>query len=122
MLRALARDPLVLKRARVDTLWGLTNLMDRAMADAGKLKRPVLVLYGENDEVIPEEPVEEFLARLLLSDTDAQAAFYPHGYHMLLRDLDADVVLDDIASFVADPEAPLPSGATERGAVAQAGR
>ncbi len=122
MLRALSRDPLVLKDARVDALWGLTNLMDEAMADADKLHSPVLVLYGDNDEVIPKDPVVQFLERLLPSDAQAQAAFYPRGYHMLLRDLKSDVVLDDIASFVGDPAAPLPSGAAARGAVAQAGR
>jgi hypothetical protein len=30
---------------------------------------------------------------------------------MLLRDLQARVVLDDIAHWIADPRAPLPSGA-----------
>lgn len=122
MLRALSRDPLVLKESRVDALWGLTNLMDEAMADAGELRLPVLVLYGDNDEVIPKEPVVRFLERLLASDAEAQAAFYARGYHMLLRDLKSDVVLDDVASFVADPGAPLPSGAATRGAVAQAVR
>lgn len=122
MLRALSRDPLVLKDARIDTLWGLTNLMDEAMADADKLHMPVLVLYGNKDEVIPKDPVMQFLERLLPSDAGARAAFYPKGYHMLLRDLKSDIVLDDIAVFAADPQAPLPSGAATRGAVAQAGR
>jgi hypothetical protein len=30
---------------------------------------------------------------------------------MLLRDLQANVVLDDIATWISDPAAPLPSGA-----------
>ena len=121
MLRALARDPLVLKDSRIDTLWGLTNLMDDAMADADKLTMPVLVLYGDNDEIIPEDPVNEFLERLFPADPQARAAFYPKGYHMLLRDLDSDVVLSDIASFMTEPDAPLPSGEGTRTAVAKAG-
>ncbi|HYN39394.1 MAG TPA: alpha/beta hydrolase, partial [Rhodospirillales bacterium] len=32
MLKALGRDPLVIKGTRVDAVWGLVNLMDRAMA------------------------------------------------------------------------------------------
>ena len=32
------------------------------------------------------------------------------GYHMLLRDLDAEPVLADIAAWITDPAAPLPSG------------
>ena len=31
MLRALGRDPLVIKETRVDTIWGLVNLMDAAL-------------------------------------------------------------------------------------------
>ncbi len=30
---------------------------------------------------------------------------------MLLRDLEAEVVLGDIAQWIADPNSPLPSGA-----------
>lgn len=31
MLRALGRDPKVIKATRIDTIWGLTNFMDRAL-------------------------------------------------------------------------------------------
>lgn len=40
----------------------------------------------------------------------ARVAVYPDGYHMLTRDLGARVVLDDMAVWLADPTAPLPSG------------
>jgi len=56
MLRALHDDPLALKEARTDALWGLTNLMDRALAAAPALTMPVLVLYGERDEIIRPRP------------------------------------------------------------------
>ncbi|MGH7032020.1 MAG: alpha/beta fold hydrolase, partial [Stellaceae bacterium] len=42
MLRALARDPLVIKATRVDTIWGLVNLMDAALASAPRLHAPLL--------------------------------------------------------------------------------
>ena len=38
-------------------------------------------------------------------------AIYSQGYHMLLRDLNADVVRQDIAVWILNPAAPLPSGA-----------
>jgi alpha-beta hydrolase superfamily lysophospholipase len=107
MLRALGKDPLVLREARVDALWGLANLMDRALADAPRLTTPALVLYGERDEVIPWRPVCRMLAALPAS---ARVAVYPNGYHMLTRDLGALVVLEDMAAWLADPEATLPSG------------
>ena len=43
-----------------------------------------------------------------------RTALYANGYHMLLRDLKAETVLGDIATWVGDTKAPLPSGA-ERG-------
>ena len=107
MLRALGEDPLVLRAARADAVWGLTNLMDRALAAAPALTLPVLVLYGEHDEIIPRRPTCRMLATLAAS---ARVAVYPNGYHMLTRDLEAKVVLEDLAAWLADPQAPLPSG------------
>jgi alpha-beta hydrolase superfamily lysophospholipase len=107
MLRAMQKDPLVLKEARVDALWGLTNLMDRALAAAPVLTMPTLVLYGERDEIIRPRPTCRMLAAL---PDSARVAVYPDGYHMLTRDLGARVVLEDIAAWLVDPTAPLPSG------------
>jgi alpha-beta hydrolase superfamily lysophospholipase len=107
MLRALGEDPLVLRDARVDALWGLANLMDRALAAAPGLTTPALVLYGERDEIIPRRPFCRMLAALPAS---ARIAIYPNGYHMLTRDLGAMVVLEDLAAWLAGPAATLPSG------------
>src|SRR3546814_11848388 len=38
-------------------------------------------------------------------------AIYPEGYHLLLRDLQANRVVDDILAWIANRDAPLPSGA-----------
>lgn len=107
ILRALGRDPLVLKDARVDTLWGLTNLMDRALAAAPGLTTPALILYGARDEIIPRRPTCRMLAVL---PATSRVAIYPDGYHMLTRDLGAPVVLEDLTVWLADPAASLPSG------------
>ncbi len=107
MLRALGEDPLMIKEARADTLWGLTRLMDQAFAAAPRLTMPILVLYGEHDEIIPRRPACRMLDALPAS---ARVAIYPNGYHMLTRDLGAGIVLQDLAAWLADPAAPLPSG------------
>ena len=119
MLRALGEDPLVLREARVDALWGLANLMDRALAAAPGLTVPALVLYGERDEIIPRRPVCRMLATLTAS---ARVALYPNGYHMLTRDLGAEVVLEDLAAWLADPAAPLPSGFEANGQLSICGQ
>ncbi|HET9462889.1 MAG TPA: alpha/beta hydrolase [Thiobacillus sp.] len=119
MLRALGRDPLVIKEARADALWGLTHLMDRALAAAPGLTVPALVLYGERDEIIPRRPICRMLPALPAS---ARVAIYPSGYHLLTRDLGAKVVLEDLAAWLAGPAAPLPSGLDADGRRALCGR
>ncbi len=107
MLRALGADPLVIKRTRVDALWGVVNLMDAAFAAAPAITRPLLVLYGGRDEIIPQAPTRAMLCKL---NGQHRVAVYAAGYHMLLRDLQAGIVHDDIAAWVESPDAALPSG------------
>jgi acylglycerol lipase len=108
MLRGLGRDPLVIKSTRVAAVDGLSDLMDAAQARAGALKLPLLVLYGQRDEVIPLPPVVAMLNKLV-NRPDVRMALYPEGYHLLLRDLNATVPLGDIAAWINDHQAPLPS-------------
>lgn len=122
MLRALARDPLVIKDTRIDAIYGLSDLMDAAMADAGKIQIPTLVLYGDHDEIIPRDPTVEFLSRLNEADRHAYGAFYPKGYHMLFRDLGGETVMKDVSAWITDTRAPLPSGAEAHAAQALATR
>jgi alpha-beta hydrolase superfamily lysophospholipase len=100
-------DPLVIKETRVDTLYGLTNLMDEALSRSGGVRLPVLVQYGEKDQVIPKEPVFLMLARM---SKTTRRAFYRNGYHMLLRDLEGEKPLVDIISWIYDRNSPLPYG------------
>jgi acylglycerol lipase len=109
MLRGLAHDPLVIKETRVDTIKGLVDLMDLAQDAAPHLTGRVLVLYGKHDQIIPSKPMQLMVEALPPGTT--RFAQYRGGYHMLLRDLEAPVVLRDIESWIADPLAPLPSGA-----------
>ena len=113
MLRALSRDPLVLKNTRVDTLDGLVDLMDDAYEAAPALKGPALILYGEHDEIVPARPTYDVMATIAGRPRIALAV-YAKGYHMLLRDLEADTVVGDIIAWIAHPDAPLPSGADRR--------
>jgi len=101
MLRALGRDPLVIKETRIDAMYGLTNLMDAALEAARDLDLPALVLYGEKDEIIPRQPTEEMLSRLPeKGKADRTVIFYENGYHMLIRDLQAKTVWRDIARWI----------------------
>ena len=117
MLRALARDPLFIKETRIDAVWGLCNLMDDALDAAPHLTLPALILYGGHDQVIPKVPIRRMIDALPDLATGTQrVAFYPDGYHMLLRDLEGPLVTHDVAAWALDRAAALPSGADRRDA------
>ena len=119
MLRALGRDPLVIKATRIDTIYGLVDLMDAALASAPLLQAPLFVMYGAKDEIIPKPPIQRFVGSLPAEPhRRRRLAWYEDGYHMLLRDLEAPVVIADVASWVLAPAAPLPSGADRAAAEA----
>jgi alpha-beta hydrolase superfamily lysophospholipase len=110
MLRALSRDPLVIRQTRVDAMWGIVNLMDSALAAAPRFDAPALFLYGAKDEIVPPEAT----LRMFDSLPDGgqhTIAVYDEGYHMLLRDLQAGTVWHDVLAWIAAPGTSLPSGA-----------
>jgi alpha-beta hydrolase superfamily lysophospholipase len=117
MLRALADDPLVIHATRIDTIYGLVDLMDAALTSGALLDTPLFVMYGARDEIIPQLPIRRFVDTLPAEPAHRRKlAWYENGYHMLLRDLEGPVVIADVASWVLTPAAPLPSGA-DRAAV-----
>jgi acylglycerol lipase len=119
MLRALSRDPLVIKATRVDTIYGLVDLMDAALDSAPRLDVPLLVMYGAKDEIVPKTPIQRFVNSLPPEcRRRARLAWYQDGYHMLFRDLEGPVVIADVASWVLTPAVPLPSGADRAAAEA----
>ncbi|MGH7015488.1 MAG: alpha/beta fold hydrolase [Caulobacteraceae bacterium] len=107
-LIAMSRDPLMIWGARADALMGLVDTMQRASKEIADLKVPTLYAYGVHDEIIPTKAALEAAARLPPAD---RTAYYPQGWHLLLRDLHAEVVWADVLAFIKDPDAPLPSGA-----------
>jgi alpha-beta hydrolase superfamily lysophospholipase len=104
MLRALGRDPLFQKKTRADAVWGLVNLMDEARQapEALKTAPPILLLYGEKDQIIPRPPTEAVLKALQAKApaVTTEVHLYPKGYHMLLRDKNASVVWKDVVAFI----------------------
>jgi alpha-beta hydrolase superfamily lysophospholipase len=113
MLRDLGRDPLVIKATRVETVYGMANLMDKAYASAAKLNVRQLLLYGEKDDIIPAQPIYQFLNNL--TGDQQTSALYPNSYHMLLRDLQGEIILNDINAWIDNKESSLPSGADNYG-------
>jgi alpha-beta hydrolase superfamily lysophospholipase len=112
MLRALGADPLVIKETRADTLNGLVDLMGEALAAAPRFHAPALLLYGEQDAIVPRPAMTRFVASLPPDEAARQrVAIYPKGYHLLSRDLDGPLVLSDMLAWIERQDAALPSGA-----------
>lgn len=97
MRRAMAQDPLVLHTVRLDMVVGLVDLMDQALSGAGRVPPGTLVLYGARDGIIPPRAREQFRAGL---DPGVDVRVYAEGYHMLLRDRQADRVIADVADWL----------------------
>lgn len=108
MLRALGSDPLVIKSTRVDAVYGLVDLMETAHEAAGRVDVPLLWLYGKRDEIVPPGPTLS-AAKALDPAKGQRLVLYPNGWHMLLRDLQGERVLEDIAAWLKDRDGRLPS-------------
>ena len=103
------RDPNSLISTRFDALYGLVDLMETASLRLGDIRAPTLLLYGANDNVIRSDPMRLALERA--GDRPGlRTGFYPDGWHILNRDLQAEVMYRDVEAWLRDAAAPLPSG------------
>lgn len=115
MLIALSKDPLIIKQTRVDAVYGLVQLMDKAHANITQVKLPTLLMYGHNDQIVPPIALGSVMYQLQQKPESPirqhmKIAYYDRGWHMLLRDVSRQKVWDDILSWMHSPSAPLPSG------------
>jgi acylglycerol lipase len=109
-MRRWGNDPLTTKVIRFDQVYGLVGLMDRAVDALPRFTAPALILYGGRDQLVPDDLVRQTL-RAMPKGAHARVGYYPDGYHLLLRDKEGPKVAADILAWIADPNAPLPSGA-----------
>lgn len=94
-LKAMGQDDKIIKATRIDTIYGLIDLMDAALLASKDVSINTLVLYGEKDEIIPKKPTCEMLQHMRSVDKNVRFKHYPDGYHMLTRDLQANRVFED---------------------------
>jgi alpha-beta hydrolase superfamily lysophospholipase len=107
----LSRDPLTLHETRFDTLRGLVDLMDAALASAGSFTEQGLFQYGGHDELVPPQATAAMWRAL---PEGAVRAFYPGGYHLLPSDLGRAVVIADVVGWVLRGERPVVAEAAAR--------
>jgi acylglycerol lipase len=92
-LKQMSADPFVIKRMRADAFYGLVRLMDDAVRTAGSVKTPVLIVFGEKDDIAPIAPARELAQQL---GPAARFVSYPNGFHLLLHGDNKARVFQDI--------------------------
>lgn len=112
MLQRTWSDPLMIRQNKIEQVHGVVSVMESAHKAAPRLSPeiPMLLTYGAKDIVIPEKGLRRTAKQL---PEHVRTAYYPDGYHMLLRDLQAEVVFEDVLAFLRDADTPLPSGVGE---------
>lgn len=104
------RDPNSILSTRFDALYGLVDLMESASTKLGSIRAPTLLLYGGHDNVI-QKPAMRLALRRAGDRPGFRTAYYPDGWHILNRDLQAERMYRDVEAWLRDASAPLPSGA-----------
>ncbi|MBI1263028.1 MAG: hypothetical protein GC184_15025, partial [Rhizobiales bacterium] len=74
---------------------------------------PTLLLYGARDQVVPQDAVGDIAEVMRASHVALTIACYPDGWHMLTQDLQRYTVWEDMAAWILDSNADLPSGASK---------
>ena len=108
MLVRRGRDALNTFDNRIDQVYGVVSVMENGHKSAGRLPPNTLLLYGAKDDIIPESFMRRTAPTLA---PHVRTAYYENGYHMLMRDLQHERVLEDQLAFMRAADAELPSGA-----------
>jgi len=109
-IEKLQKDPLMLRQPRFDMGYGLVDLMDAARDAAARVHVPYMMLHGMGDRLVPTASVK-IAIEVMPPRRDSKLVFYKNGYHLLMRDKEGPAVAVDIASWISNHEAALPSGA-----------
>ncbi|MFN3669809.1 MAG: alpha/beta fold hydrolase [Brevundimonas sp.] len=104
------RDPASVIATRFDALYGLVDLMESATQSLGDVAAPTLLLYGGHDHLVQKAPMRRALERAG-QRPNLRTGYYPDGWHILNRDLQAETMYRDVEAWLRDADAPLPSGA-----------
>jgi alpha-beta hydrolase superfamily lysophospholipase len=97
-LREMYKDPYVIKPTRLDAVLGVARVMGTAYDRSNEIGGRILLLTGEKDEIIPPRAQRRAAGRLCGA---VDQRLYAEGWHLLLRDLQAEKVWRDVATWIA---------------------
>jgi acylglycerol lipase len=96
----LRADPLFVRKVSVRFLNSLTIWLWQTRRKAAQIQLPLLVLQGEHDYVAHPAGTAAFVRRL--ATTDRRVVTFPDAYHCLLYDPATPLVVEALASWLAD--------------------
>ena len=105
-------NPLTLHATRWEALQGLATLMRQAAHAAKNLHGPVFCAYGDKDQLVPPAAMAQAWQAMAQTQalTKARLDVIPGGHHLLLRDRNGALLMQDIVSWMFNPSHWLPSG------------
>lgn len=96
-LRAMYKDPLVIKDTRIDAILGAERIMGEGFDASDEVCGDILYIYGEKDEIIPAKQLKKTERRLC---GDAVSASYPDSWHMIFADIERERPLLDVIEWI----------------------
>ena len=109
MLKQLSKDKYFIHKPNLESIYGITVLMDLAFKSAKNyLKNPsydTLIIVPLLDEIIPRKPIKSLFSEYEIRrniEKKVDLAVYDKNYHMILRDLDGNRVTREIKEWIFD--------------------
>lgn len=99
VVEAYVTDPLVHHVAPARWAVALLGAQDAAMAEAGSITLPLLVLYGTEDQVVDFAFIEALYAQA--ASADKSLLRYEGYYHECFNETGREQVFDDLAAWLA---------------------
>ncbi len=96
----LQHDPLVQRRVRADTYYGVTRLADAAGAAAASVTVPALLLYGEEDGLIHQRSICAAQSSMV---GPATVKIYADAPHLVMHWQQQSRVLEDVELWLQKP-------------------
>lgn len=98
VLREMSRDENIIRETRIDAIYGVVEIMNRAGEQKLDANLPLLIIYGEKDEVIPPNAMGALGKRL--TGKNQSTRVYADHYHLLLRDIERDAIHRDVIEWI----------------------
>lgn len=98
-LRAMFKDPNVVKETRLDAVLGVVRMMGEGWDASDEISGDFLVVYGVKDDIIPVKKMKKAAARL---SGEIDAREYPDAWHLILADEARAAPVGDIADWIKE--------------------